>query len=501
MKKAVIYARYSSDRQTEQSIEGQLRVCNDYAERNNISIIDTYIDRAMTGTNDKRLAFQKMIRDSEQKSWDYVIVYKLDRFSRNKYEMAIHRKTLRDNGIKILSASESIPDSPEGIILEPLLEGMAEYYSAELSQKTKRGMNESRQKGLFTGGSVLYGYNVVNKKIYIDKDQAEVIKYIYDKHISGTYIKEIVQDLTEKGILYKGKPFKEATVRKFLKNEKYVGIYRYRDEIFTNIYPSIITKETYDAAREKFKANQFGKPKKGVSFILKERAICGYCGGKIRGGAGKTEKNKIRRYYSCSNRMQSKSCQKKHMKKELIEQLILDTTFKIFENKENLDLLINKILESHNSNVKNYSFIKLAEQEKSVIQISINNLMNNIENGIITETIKTRLCELETKLNELNEKLSNENSKLNEPITKEELTEFITTSLKQNASFLINLLTKKIIIYDDKIEIYYKYANKTDTLESVQECPFFIDKIEKKIKNTKINGKNYIMIFEINAYV
>ena len=92
------------------------------------------------------------------------------------------------------------------------------------------------------------------------------------------------------------------------------------------------TKETYDAAREKFKANQFGKPKKGVSFILKERAICGYCGGKIRGGAGKTEKNKIRRYYSCSNRMQSKSCQKKHMKKELIEQLILDTTFKIFEN-------------------------------------------------------------------------------------------------------------------------------------------------------------------------
>ena len=501
MKKAVIYARYSSDRQTEQSIEGQLRVCNDYAEKNHISIIDTYIDRAMTGTNDKRLAFQKMIKDSDKKSWDYVIVYKLDRFSRNKYEMAIHRKTLRDNGVKILSASESIPDSPEGIILESLLEGMAEYYSAELSQKTKRGMNESRQKGLFTGGSVLYGYKVVNKKIYIDKDQAEVIKYIYDKHISGTYIKEIVKDLTEKGILYKGKPFKEPTVRKFLKNEKYIGICRHGDETFTNIYPAIITKDIFDEAKKKFKANQFGKPKKGVSFILKERAICGYCGSQIRGGASKSEKNIIRRYNSCSNRIRFKSCHKSHMKKELLEQLIIDTTFKIFENKENLDLLIDKILEMHNSNVKDYSFISLVEQEKSVIQISINNLVNNIENGIITETIKTRLCELETKLEELNKKLSNENLKLNDPITKEEITEFIKTSLKQDAGYLINLLTKKIIIYDDKIEIYYKYANKTDTLESVQGCPFYLDKIEKEIKNTKINGENYIMIFEINAYI
>lgn len=189
------------------------------------------------------------------------------------------------------------------------------------------------------------------------------------------------------------------------------------------------------------------------------------------------------------------------MKKELIEQIILDTTFKIFENEENLDLLINKILEMHNSNVKDYSFINLVEQEKSVIQISINNLVNNIENGIITETIKTRLCELETKLEELNKKLSNENLKLNEPITKEKITEFIKTSLKQDAGYLINLLTKKIIIYDDKIEIYYKYTNKTDTLDSVQECPFFVDKVEKEIKNTKINGKNYMIIFNIEAYM
>ena len=152
MKTAVIYARYSSDSQTEQSIEGQLRVCEEYAAKNNIVVIDTYIDRAMTGTNDNRPDFQRMIRDSAKKTFGYVLVYKFDRFSRNKYETAIHKKALKDNGVRVISATEYIPDSPEAIILESMLEGYAEYYSAELSQKVKRGMNESRRKGNFTGG-------------------------------------------------------------------------------------------------------------------------------------------------------------------------------------------------------------------------------------------------------------------------------------------------------------------------------------------------------------
>ena len=122
-KTAVIYARYSSDRQTEQSIEGQLRDCREYAQKNGIAIVGTYIDRAMTGTNDNREQFQKMLKDSDNKAWDYVLVYKLDRFSRNKYEMAIHRKHLKDNGVKILSAKENIPETPEGVLLESLLEG------------------------------------------------------------------------------------------------------------------------------------------------------------------------------------------------------------------------------------------------------------------------------------------------------------------------------------------------------------------------------------------
>ena len=142
----------------------------------------------MTGTNDMRPDFQRMIKDSNKRAWDFVIVYKLDRFSRNKYETTKHKKTLKDNGVKVVSATEYIPDSPEAIILESMIEGYAEYYSAELSQKVKRGMNESRRKGNFTGGTIIYGYKVENHKVIIDEEKAEVVRFIYEQYARGVYV-------------------------------------------------------------------------------------------------------------------------------------------------------------------------------------------------------------------------------------------------------------------------------------------------------------------------
>ena len=182
MKTAVIYARYSSDSQTEQSIEGQLRVCQDYAKANDILIVDTYIDRAMTGTNDLRPDFQRMIKDSGKRQWDYVLVYKLDRFSRDKYETTIHKHTLKENGVKLLSAMENIPDSPEGIILESLLEGMNQYYSAELAQKINRGLKESWRKGQTTGGKIFFGYDVVDKKCVINPYEGDIVREAFTRY-------------------------------------------------------------------------------------------------------------------------------------------------------------------------------------------------------------------------------------------------------------------------------------------------------------------------------
>ena len=168
MIKAVIYARYSSDSQTEQSIEGQLRVCKEFAERNGYVIVKEYIDRAKTGTNDNRPAFQQMLYDSKNKAFQFVLVYKLDRFARNRFDSAINTMTLSKNGVRVISATENISDKPEGRLLENVIIGVNEYYSAELSQKVKRGLKESRIKGQFTGGRTPYGYNVENLKLSIN---------------------------------------------------------------------------------------------------------------------------------------------------------------------------------------------------------------------------------------------------------------------------------------------------------------------------------------------
>lgn len=155
---AVIYARYSSDNQREESIEGQLRECQEYAEHNGITILRNYIDRALSAKTDNRPEFQHMIRDSVKGLFDAVLVWKLDRFSRDRYDSAHYKHILKKNGVKVISAKENISEGPEGIILESMLEGMAEYYSAELAQKINRGLKENALKGKNNGGRIPLGY-------------------------------------------------------------------------------------------------------------------------------------------------------------------------------------------------------------------------------------------------------------------------------------------------------------------------------------------------------
>ena len=343
MKTAVIYARYSSDNQTEQSIEGQLRVCQDYAKRNDIAIIKTYIDRAMTGTNENRPDFQQMIKDSDKKEFEHVIVYKLDRFSRNKYETAKYKKILKDNGVKLISAMENIPDTPEGIILESLLEGMAEYYSAELAQKVKRGMKETRLKGNFTGGNIIYGYKVENHKILIDEEKAEVVRFIYEQYSLGTYVKDIIAELTSKRIFNKGKPFAKNTIYNILKNEKYSGIYRFKDEIFENMYPAIVPNEIYDKVRNKINLNRYGKRSVELVYLLRHKLKCGYCGMPISAESGTAKDGTKRHYYKCLGRKRNNGCTKSSVRKEVFEEFVLDNILKVLSNSKYVDAIIESV--------------------------------------------------------------------------------------------------------------------------------------------------------------
>ena len=197
----VIYARYSSDRQTEQSIEGQLKECYEYARRNGYTVIGEYIDRAISGTTDHRPEFLRMIADGDKKTFQAVLVYQLDRFARNRYDSAHYKNILKKNGVKVISATEAISSGAEGILLESMLEGYAEYYSAELAEKINRGLTENALKCKYNGGSVAFGYMIDDEQHFqINPTLAPVVLKIFNDYLSGKTQKEIRDELNNKGL-------------------------------------------------------------------------------------------------------------------------------------------------------------------------------------------------------------------------------------------------------------------------------------------------------------
>lgn len=499
IKTAVIYARYSSDSQTEQSIEGQLRVCNEYAQNNDILVLKTYIDRAMTGTNDNRPDFLQMIDDSKRHDFDIVLVYKFDRFSRNKYETTKHKKTLKDNGVKVVSATEYIPDSPEAIILESMIEGYAEYYSAELSQKVKRGMNETRRKGNFTGGTIIYGYKVENHKVVIDEEKAEAVRFIYEQYSQGVYVKDIIKTLTDKGIYNRGKKFARNTVYNILRNEKYSGIYRFGDEVFTNIYPRIVPPETYSAVRKRIDTNKYGSRSVEVVYLLRNKIKCGYCGSPISAECGTAKNGQKIRYYKCLGRKHQNGCKKSQVRKEILEQYVIDNIVEKMQSAETVETIVNYLLQVQENRIKQNSVLTSLTKEKRQTENSINNIMEAIEQGGQSATVMKRMRELESKLTDIEKRLTIEKSQTAFRLTKEQIKEFYKAGLEKEPLQLINYFVKEIRLFDDKMIIEYN-TPKTINLDESQGFSFYDKNVKMPyvIQNKKYYGlKDFGLIMRV----
>lgn len=326
---AVIYARYSSHNQTEQSIEGQLRVCHEYAQREGFTIVGEYIDRAISGKTDDRPDFQRMISDSRKRAFQYVIVYKLDRFARNRYDSAVYKHKLKQNGVKVVSAMENIGDNPEGIILEAVLEASAEYYSLELAQKIKRGKRESAMKGQFNGGTPPFGYRSVDRRLVIDEAKAPFVKRAFEQYAAGVPKKRIVAELNAAGLRNRnGKPFGHTALQVALQNEKYIGIQRFSDIVIEDACPALVDRETFDKVQERIKQNrrEGGKNKAKMEYLLTGKAFCGYCGSTITGVSSKGRHNEPHYYYACRNRRLGNGCKKAYEKKDFLEWYVVEQT-------------------------------------------------------------------------------------------------------------------------------------------------------------------------------
>lgn len=458
----MIYARYSSDKQTEQSIEGQLHVCKEYALQHDIVIVDTYIDRAMTGKNDRREDFQRMLRDSQKKLWDYVLVYKLDRFSRNKYETAIHKKTLRDNGIRLLSAMENIPETPEGIILESLLEGMAEYYSAELAQKVSRGMQETRRKGNFCGGPVLYGYRVENKKMLINNDTAPIVRWVFERYATGLSALEIKNELNNRGVTYKGKPFVFNTLYRMLRNERYTGVYHAHGEVFDKTYPTIIEPKLFERVQRIIAGSTSGRAPTTTDYILRGKLICGYCGRPINGESGTSQCGKPCYYYKCSSRKRRQPCQKETVRKDQIENLVMSVIEQMFADRQLQIGYAEKILASYQTECQDMTLLNHLTKELDKVDTAIENMLQALEAGIITDSTNQRLKDLEIRRTDIRAKIEKEKHQKDCRLTEQSILSFFATVLKLSGRQLIQLLIKKIVLYNDRTEILFEHTKTGD---------------------------------------
>lgn len=489
MKTAVIYARYSSDSQTEQSIEGQLRVCQQYAKSNDILIVDTYIDRAMTGTNDLRPDFQRMIKDSNKRAWDYVLVYKLDRFSRNKYETTIHKHTLSNNGVKVISAMENIPDTPEGIILESLLEGMNQYYSAELSQKVHRGLNESYLKGLFTGGVQIYGYDVVDKKNIINPNEAEIVKEIFTKYGNGFTAVQIAKDLKSRGIrTKKGKYIDSSKIYKMLFNTKYNGRVIHNEKVYTNIYPAIVDDITWQKVQDIHNANAHahGRKKDIFDFVLSGKLICKNCNTLMVGESGTGKHGEKHYYYNCLNRRRRNACcDFKAVNKQLTEDTIFDYTWQLLCVDENLQTIAKLICKKHELETKQDGVIKSLESKRQSLLKASNNLISAIEQGIITEQTKIRLKELESQISQIDFDIEQEKQRSYTFLTEEKIYDYLKKIICGDIEnieirkHITKTFIREIILSNDDIYITYNFTDEVPP--SREKIPDDFNEIKKQV--------------------
>ena len=460
--KAVIYARYSSDKQNEQSIEGQIRVINDYAIRNNIPIIDSYIDRAITGRSDDRPEFQRMIAEAKNRGFGYVLVYKFDRFSRDRLNSLVYKRELKKNGVKVISVTEFISDDPQGILFESIIDGYSEYYSAELAQKVRRGNRESRLKGQFTGGPVLYGYKIENKKYVIDEEDAVIVKRIFNEVLQKRTQQAICDDLNNEGIKHSGRPFMPSFIAKVINNERYIGKVTVNGELFTNIVPPIIDEETFKLANlksEEKKKNR-GHYTTDTNYLLAGLTYCGKCGRKFVGEKGYNHQHLPHYYYKCITRKKRLGdCDARSIQKDKLENKVVDCIKEAILQSDYVEQIADIMVKAYNANLEEDPMVQINEKAIAKNKKEIENIMNAIMAGICNETVKETLTRLEheKELLEIEKlKLAAKNKK---KFGIQEVRSFIGNfdSLDEDSieqkEMLIKKFVRRVDVYDDRIAI------------------------------------------------
>lgn len=473
-KKAVIYARYSCDKQSEQSIDGQIRVIRDFAAREGYTIIGEYIDRAKSAKTANRPEFLKMIADSSRHLFQYVIVYKLDRFSRNRYDSAHYEYKLKQNGVKVISATENLTDNPESILTRAVLVGMAEFYSAELGQKTKRGMRESALKCQSVGAPPPLGYKWgEDKKLHIDENTAEIPRIVFRMYADGKGKKQIADYLNERGYRTRsGGKFTLTTFQSMLTNKKYIGVYTYEDIVIEGGCPALIDRETFDKVQNLVEHTKRApaRARAKVEYYLAGKLLCGVCGEQMIAVGGTSTNGEQHHYYKCkSHKMECGKCGKKPERKGFIEWFVSDQVLDLLNMEANIEKLADKVVLEYTRGMK---VDKVSELEKKIaaMERKINNVIDTIaETG--KKSLVSRLDDYELQKEELEEELYSAKIAAAHIPTREEIIDWFKRLRSANNCSdslmrqVLNTFVQKVFLWDDKALIVLSLYNTSETVE------------------------------------
>lgn len=403
MQDAVIYTRYSSHNQRDCSIEQQVADCEIFARQNNLRVVKVYADRHLSGTTDNRPQFQQMLKDAAHGHWAYVICWKIDRFARNRYDSATYKFRLKKAGVRVLYAKESIPDGPEGILLESVLEGSAEYYSAALAQNIRRGMKFNAEQCKVNSGSIPFGYRKgPDGRFAVHEANAEVVREIFRKAAAGMPFVDIANDLNSRGLkTSRGGRWNKGSFR-LLMNEAYIGVYHFSDTRIEGGMPALIDQGTFWAANERLKANSSvrGRHQDGGDYLLTGKLKCAHCGSYMIGFSGTGKSGELHYYYGCQKRRRERACKKANVPREWIERVVVKAALDYVLRPDVMEWIADAVMEYQEREAASAQLAALtAELEEN--QKATDNVMKAIEAGIITSTTKQRLLDLEAKAQDL----------------------------------------------------------------------------------------------------
>lgn len=472
---AVIYARYSSHSQGEQSIDGQLSAARKYAEGKGYTIVHEYIDRAMTGRNDNRDAFQQMLSDCSKGLFQCIIVWKVDRFGRNREEITFNKYHCKRHGVRVEYVAENLPDSPESVILESVLEGMAEYYSLQLSQNIQRGLLESAKKHKVICGNLPLGYKTAVDGTYeIDPDTAPTVRMIFDMYASGQTMAQIVHYLNSHGYrTKKGRSYTKNSLPKILSNEKYIGVYEFKDVIRDeDAIPAIIDKEVFAKVQDMLGVNR-RQPKRGwhyTDFLLSDKLFCGHCGKAMIGESGYGKLGVKYSYYKCSTQKKDhNACRKSPIRQDRIEPLVLEKIKELLEDAEFLEHIAEDTWQYYLQTDNDREQVEQLQKELQAIDRAIENLVLTLER-VQSAAIIARLEALEAQKVAINKTLTDIDLAAGFKLTKERilffLHQFREIDLDERAAQrrLIEVFINAIYVYDDMLKIVFNFKGGTKTI-------------------------------------